>query len=141
MLDVLVYDGFVVASADDEHSIDALPADGPNEAFGECIGTRCSNRSANGPDAFGTEDLVEARSEFGIAVPDQELDRTCTLGELIGQVPGLLDYPGARRIRRRARHEDLPGVQLDEEEDVQPPQEHGIHSEEVAGQHRRGLGL
>ncbi len=62
-------------------------------------------------------------------------------GQLKGQVPGLLDHPGSRWMGSDPGHIHLPGVQLDEEQDVQPPQEHGIHSEEVAGQHRRGLGF
>jgi hypothetical protein len=38
VLNVLMDDGFEVASTDDEHAIDALQVDGPDEAFGECIG-------------------------------------------------------------------------------------------------------
>jgi hypothetical protein len=42
-LDVLTNHGFEVTSADDEHAIDALPADRADEALGECIGARSSD--------------------------------------------------------------------------------------------------
>jgi hypothetical protein len=35
---------------------------------------------------------------------------------------------------------DAPGVELDEEEHVEPPEEHRVDVEEVTGQHRRRLG-
>ena len=45
-----------------------------------------------------------------LAIPDQELDWSCTLAELMGQIPGLLHDPGAGRIRRYPSHEDSPGI-------------------------------
>ena len=135
VLDVLTDDGFEVTSADDEHAIDALPADGANKAFGKCMGTRSSDRSTNGPNILGAEDLVEAGCELGVAIPDQELDPSRALGQFEAQVPGLLDYPVASRIRRHSRHEDLSGVEFDEEEHVEAPQQYRVDREEVAGQH------
>jgi hypothetical protein len=122
VLDVFTDDGFEVTSADDEHAIDALPADGADETLGECIGTRCSDRCADYPDAIGAEDLVEVGCELGIAIPDQELDRACTPAEFIGQGPGLLEYPDTSRMRRHSGHEDLSRVEFDEEQDVESPQ-------------------
>ncbi len=73
--------------------------------------------------------------------PDQELDALSALAEFVRDVPRLLDHPGSRRVVRDAGDVHLSGVELDEEEDVQLLQEHGVDGEEVAGQHRRGLGL
>ena len=60
VLDVLVDDGFEMASADDEHPVEALATYRPHKVLGKRIGTRGPDRSTDGPDAFGTEDLVEA---------------------------------------------------------------------------------
>src|ERR1035441_8362349 len=92
--------GSEVTSADDQHPVEALPADRADEALGEGIGTRSSVRCAGDPGALGAKDLVEAGRELGIAIPDQELDWSCTLGEFIGQVSGLLDYPRTSRMCR-----------------------------------------
>ena len=75
-----------------------------------------------------------------VSIADQELDGPGTLGEFIGQIPGLLDRPCSRWVSRDSGHVHLPGVQLDEEQDVEPPEQHGVHGEEVASQHCRGLG-
>ena len=141
VLDVLMDDGSELSTPEDEHPIVTFTADGPDEALGEGIGTRSSDRRTDDPNALGAEDLVEAGCELASSIPDQELDRACTLGEFIGQVPGLLDHPGACRIRCHSHHEDLSGVEFDEEQDVEPPQRDGVHGEEVAGQHRGRLGF
>src|SRR3974390_333590 len=79
--------------------------------------------------------------ELGVTIADQELDRLRTLADLIGEIPGLLDHPCSGWIGGDPGQIHPAGVQLDEEENVEPPQQHGIHREEVTGQHRRGLGL
>jgi len=132
--DELVDHGFEVTSADDEHAIKALPSDSADEAFSEGVGTRSSDRRADDPNALGAEDLVEAGRELGVPVADQEPDRLRALGEFMGEIPGLLGHPGTCWMRRHSRHEDLPGVEFDEEQTVEHLQEHGVHGEEVAGQ-------
>jgi hypothetical protein len=91
VLDVLTDDGFEMATTEDEHPVQTFTPDSADEALSEGGGTGSPDRSANGPDTFGTEDLVEASRELGVAIPDQELDRACTLGEFMGQAPGSLD--------------------------------------------------
>jgi len=58
VLDVLVDDGFEVASAEDEHPVQTFTPDGLDEAFGECVGPWSPDRSADGPNALGGEDLA-----------------------------------------------------------------------------------
>lgn len=70
VLDVLMDDGSEVASAEDEHPVQTFTTDGADEAFGESVGTRCPDWSANGPDALGGEDLVESGSELDVAIAD-----------------------------------------------------------------------
>ena len=61
-------------AADDQDPITALTAYGADEALGETVGSRSSDRGSDDPDAVGTEDFVEARGELGNPVPDEELD-------------------------------------------------------------------
>ena len=115
MLDELVDHGVEVTPAEDQHAIEALPADSADEALGEGVGTRRPDRRADDPNALGAEDLVEAGRELGVPVADEEIDRLRTLGEFIGQVPGLLDHPGTSWMSGDSGHVDLSGVELDEE--------------------------
>ena len=58
------------------------------------------------------------------------------LGEHHGQVAGLLDDPRSDRAGGDSGQVDPSGVELDEEEHVEAPQQHRVDGEEVAGQHR-----
>src|SRR5664280_474294 len=96
VLDVPMDDCFEVATTKDEHPVQTFTPDSADEALSEGVCTRRPDRSSDDPDSIGGEDLVEAGRELGIAIPDQELDRPGTLGELIGQIPGVLDHPCSR---------------------------------------------
>jgi hypothetical protein len=52
----------------------------------------------------------------------------------------LLGDPASVRVGCYACKMDTPSVVLDEEKNVEPVQEHGLHREEVAGQQGLGLG-
>jgi hypothetical protein len=56
--------------------------------------------------------------------------------EVHQQVPGLLGDPGAGRMGGHPDDVDLAGGDLDEEQHVDPFEQHGVDGEEVAGQHR-----
>ena len=141
VLDVLVDHGLDISTTEDEHPVQTFAPDRADEALSEGVGTRCPDRSPDDPDAFGAEGLIEAGRELSVAIPDQKFDRVCTLGEFIGQVSGLLNDPDTSRIRRHTCHDDLSGVEFDEEQDIKPPEQNGVHGEEVTGQHRRDLDL
>jgi len=49
------------------------------------------------------------------------------------QVAGLLGDPAAVRVGGHPGHVDPPGIQLDKEQHIQPPQPDGVTGEEVAG--------
>src|ERR1039457_2809411 len=132
VLDVLMDDGFEMSTTEDEHPVQTFTPDSTDEALGEGVRAGRPDRSSDGPDAIGGEDLVESGSELGVAIADQELDRLGSLGEHIGQVPGLLDHPCSRWVSGDSGHVHLPGVKLDEEQDVELPQEHRVYGEEVA---------
>jgi hypothetical protein len=63
MLDVLSKNGFELASAEDQHPVEALAADRADESLGKGVGTWRANGCADDPDPLGAEDLVEAGCE------------------------------------------------------------------------------
>src|ERR1039457_3866875 len=107
VLDVLVDDGLEMSTTEDEHPVQTFTPDSTDEALSDGGCTGRPDRSADGPDTFGAEDLVEAGRELGVTIADQEFDRPGSLGQFIGQIPGLLDHPGASRIRRYS-HKERP---------------------------------
>src|SRR3974390_2123874 len=109
VLDVLVNHGVEMMSAEDQHPVQTFTPDGSDEMFSEGVCTGCPDRGADDPDALGAEDLLEAGRELGVPVADQELDQLRTLGDLIGEIPGLLDDPGTSRMSGDSGHVDLSG--------------------------------
>jgi hypothetical protein len=84
------------------------------------------------------EDSVEALRVLGVAIADQAPERP-TLGQVEGEVPGLLGHPRCLGTPRRSCYVDLPGVDLDNEEHAQRAQPRRLHGEEVGGQDTPGL--
>jgi hypothetical protein len=84
-----------VPAVGDQDPVEALSADGADEALGDRVGLRRFDRGADDLDALGTEDLVERAAELGVVVADQEACRDLTLGELPDKVSRLLGNPGA----------------------------------------------
>jgi hypothetical protein len=54
----------------DQHPVQTLSTHRANEALGECVGSWSPDWGADDADTFGPEDLVEARGELGVSVPD-----------------------------------------------------------------------
>jgi cytosine/adenosine deaminase-related metal-dependent hydrolase len=84
--DVLGQHTFEVPATEDQHAVEALTADGADEALGEGVGSGSSHRSADDADAVSSEDLIEARGELGVPVTDQELDGNDPVPQHHGQV-------------------------------------------------------
>ena len=97
---------FEVAAAEDQQPVETLAADGADEALGEGVRLRRTNRCPDHPDAFALEDLIEGEAELAVTVVDQEprpfedtaeVEVACLLG---AQPPlGLVVQP-ARWTRR-----------------------------------------
>ena len=104
VVDELAEDVFEVAPIEDQHAVEALTADGADDALGEGVGTWSTDRCADDPNTLGTEDLVEAGGELGVPISDQEPHRLISLHQLEGQVSGLLDDPGSARMSRDTGH-------------------------------------
>jgi hypothetical protein len=134
--DVLGQDSFEVSTTEDQYSVQTFTPDGADEALGEGVGPGCPDRGADDPDVLRPKDLIETRSELGVSVPDQELDRMSPVSQHHAQVAGLLDNPRSSRVSRDPRHVHPAGVELDEEQHVEPLQQHRVDGEEVAGQCR-----
>jgi hypothetical protein len=64
-----------VLPVDDEDPVETLGPDGADEALGDRIRLRSSNRRPDRLDPFATEDRVEVTSELVVAIADQEAQR------------------------------------------------------------------
>ena len=69
VVDVLVDDGFEMATTEDEYSIQTFTTDGSYKPFSEGVGSRCPDRRPKDPDALGAEDLIESGRELGVCDP------------------------------------------------------------------------
>jgi hypothetical protein len=58
-----------------------------------------------------------------------------------GEVAGLLGCPVAGRVRGDAAEVHPSGAVLDEHQDVQPVQRHGVNVEKIDGEDSSGLGM
>ena len=74
-----------------------------------------------------------------ISVPHQRPEPIGPLAEVHQQVPGLLGYPLLRRMRGDTEQVDPADGYLNDEQHIQPPQQHGVHREEVHRQRTLGL--
>jgi hypothetical protein len=95
-----------LALVEDRHPVQALPANGADETFGEGMGPWRPDRRADDPDALGSKDLVEAGRELGVSVPEQEPDRRGPIGEHEAQIPGLLSDPRPNLVQHPVHGRD-----------------------------------
>jgi len=70
---------------------------------------------------------------------EQAPNRLPLFVELQSEIAGLLDDPRSDRVGGDSGQMHSPGVELDEEEHVEPLRQHRVDREEVAGQQRRCL--
>jgi hypothetical protein len=139
VLDIDAEDPIKVPSPDDQQPVQALDADGPHPAFG--IGVRVGRLDwrAQHLGTHGAEHVIEGAAELRVAVADQQVHPSSPLVEHQQQVACLLGDPGAVRVGGDAGQVHPAGVQLDEEQHIQPPKPDGVDGEEVAGDDPRGL--
>jgi hypothetical protein len=128
-----------VAAADDQQPVETLAADAADPALGVGARLRRPHRRLDDADAFGAEDLVELAAELAIAITDQKPRTDALVVELHHQVARLLGHPAAVRVGSDPREADASGLELDEEQDIEAPQEERVDREEVALQDTPGL--
>ena len=131
--DVAVEDAKEVAAAGDQEMVQAFPAHGTDPALGNGVGVRGLDRCTDDLRTNRVPDVIEGPGELAIAVADQESEAALLI-KLAKDIPGLLGDPGAGGVGADTSEVDSSGVQLDEEQHIQPLQEHGVHGEEVAGE-------
>jgi hypothetical protein len=92
-----------MAAAEDQQPVEALTAHaaGP-PALGVRVRVRRLDRRADDLDLFAAEDVVEATAELGVAIVNQEAERSLAIVERHQQVARLLRDPGAGRVRVQA---------------------------------------
>jgi hypothetical protein len=139
VIGVLTQDQPQVPFTGNQHPVQALAAGTGDPAFRDRVRPRRPDRSLDDPHADRIEDRVKRRGELRIPVPDQELQAACLAFEVHQQVAGLLGHPRARGVGGDAGQVHAAGAMLDEEQDVQAAQEHGIDVEEVRREDRSGL--
>ena len=97
-----------MAAVEDQQPVQALRADGADEAFADRVRLRRAHRCLHDPDAFAAEDLVEGAAVLAVAVADQEAN--ALVGEVEAEVARLLGDPGAGGITRAAGEPDAPAA-------------------------------
>jgi hypothetical protein len=136
--DVAVEDAKEVQAAGDQEMVQAFPAHGANPPLGDGVGVRGLDRRANDDGTDRAPEVIEGPGELAVAVAEQEPEAGLLI-KRAKEIPGLLGDPGAGGVGGDAGEMHTPGVQLDEEQHIQPVQEHGVHGEEVTGQDAGGL--
>ena len=92
MIEVLHQHCFELTSVEDQHPVETLSTDGADEALGEGVGPRGSDRRADDLDPLRPEDFVETGRELGVSVPDEEPDGLSTIDHHHGR-PKRTDWP------------------------------------------------
>jgi len=76
--------------------------DSAHDALADRVGTWCPDGGLNDPCALDNEDGTEGSGELRVAIADEELERACLVGEMHGDVVGLLGHPVGYRVMRDA---------------------------------------
>jgi len=138
---VLGQDGAQMPFAEDQHAVEQLPAQGADKPLADRVHARRLEGGAQDPGPGGLENGVERGGEVRSAVADQELDALEPLVEAEGEVAGLLHGPLARRAGGDPAEVHPAGAVLDEYQDIDALQQHGVHVQEVNGEDPGCLGL
>jgi len=128
-----------VASADDQQPVQALGADALHPALRVRVRLGRLHRGHEHLAALRPELRIEAAAELGVPVAQHKAYLPAPLAKHQQQVAGLLGDPAAGGVGGHPGQVDPAGVELDQEQHVQPTQPHGLDGEEVAGHDPRGL--
>jgi hypothetical protein len=129
-----------VAFVDDENPVEQLAAQGSDHSFADRVGSRCSRWTSQDVDALCGEDRVECPREPGVPVAEQELHGGEAVTEIHHQIAGGLSGPCPGGMRAHPDQMGPAGTALDRDQRVDPPEKHGVHVQEIHGQHRLSLG-
>jgi hypothetical protein len=90
-------------------------------------------------DTLRPEHVIEPAAELRVSITNEEAHPSSSFVQGQQQVARLLGDPGGIGIGGHAGHMDPAGVQLDEEQHIQPPQPDGVDGEEITGHDPSGL--
>jgi len=138
--DVLGKDSLEVSSGEREDVVQAVLSDGAHPAFGERVRVRGAHGGEDGFGAHRGEDVVEAGSELGIPVADEEPHPPVGLLELGTEVACHLGHPGAVRVGGHTEEMHDAAFHFDDEQHVVVAEQHGVNGEEVGRHDALGLG-
>src|ERR1019366_10736182 len=82
---------------------------------------------------FGPEYVVEAPHVLGVPVADQELGGDRCVGEITGDLSGLLGDPSCIGVSGHPGDPDPPAAELDGEQHIEAFEQNGVNVEEVRG--------
>jgi hypothetical protein len=133
VLDVDADHALQVTPSEDEDVVETLLTNGAYPVLRERVRLRRPDGRPHYCQSFRSEDLVEASGERGVSISEQDVLVIETSGD--HQVPCLLSDPGASRADWSNSRRGPPCRELDEEQDVEGLQEHGLQGEEVACDH------
>ena len=137
---VAAQDAFEVGFVHDQQVVQALRSHGAHEPFGEGVRIRGPIGRLEDLGTFSFEYFVEARHGLGVPVADQEPGGDLCVGEIAGDVPGLLVDPSFIGMCGHPGDPDPPAAEFDEEQHVETIEQHGVDVEEVRGHDARRLG-
>src|SRR5439155_6730038 len=84
------------------------------------------------------EHLISLGCELLVRIVDQVTKLDALVFEPPAELPSLLSHPRLGWFGRKARRQDPPSRQVDEEEDVEAPKEDRVHRNEVSRDHAFG---
>ena len=139
-IDVDLEHVFEVAATTDEDPVEAFSADSATKRSAYVLALGASTGVRITPQAFAAGDVVEGAAELRVAIAHQEPTSPELLVYRHEQIAGLLGDPGACWPGGAAGQVHSAGVELDEEQHIEPPQEDGLDGEEIGGVKPSGLG-
>jgi hypothetical protein len=122
-----------VATPKDQQPVQALGPHRPDPALRGGVGVGRLHRRDQHLGALGAEHVVEGPREFRVAVAQHNAQLSASFAQHHQQVAGLLGDPQTVGGGGHPGQVDPPGVQLDEEQHIPPPQPDRVDGEEVAG--------
>jgi hypothetical protein len=72
-----------VVLIDDQQPVEELAAQGADHPLADGVRSGCLRRTGENPDPFCLEHSVEGTGELACTIPDQELDRSRELAQII----------------------------------------------------------
>jgi len=137
VLGIRAKDALQVAPAEDKDVVEAFSSNRADPSLGERVRPRRTDGCLHRRESFRSKHFIEGTWELCVSVPEQDVLALKVSRDR--EVPSLLGDPGRVGSAGGAGEMDSPRGELDEEQDVEGVQEHGLDGEEVARQHSPAL--